>query len=242
MNRSELHSIARLMFKSFFRVTVTGTENLPSGGGYLLAVNHLSRLDPPLVFAILDREDVTALVAEKYQKYPFFRWIIGIMDGIWINRGEADFSALRQARDFLRGGGVLGIAPEGTRSHTGALIRAKTGAAYLADKSGVPVIPVAISGTDGAIWRALLLQRPRIHVQIGTRVELLSIEREGREATLQHNTDEIMCRIAAMLPERYRGVYADHPRLRELLAQNSQPYKQITFRSKSGAVDSNRPA
>ena len=223
MNRRELHSIARLIFKWFFRVSVTGTEALPAHGGYLLAVNHLSRLDPPLIFALIDRDDVTALVADKYQKYPFFRWIIQIVDGIWINRGEADLSALRQARDYLRGGGVLGIAPEGTRSRTGALIRAKTGTAYLADKSGVPVIPAAINGTDGAIWRALLLQRPRIHVQIGAQVDLLPIKRECREATLQRNTDEIMCRIAAMLPERYRGVYADHPRLKELLAYNSQP-------------------
>ena len=224
MDRRELHSIARLLFKWLFRVTVTGTEVLPTCGGYLLAVNHLSRLDPPLIFALIDRDDVTALVAEKYQRYPFFRWIVETVDGIWINRGEADLSALRQARDFLRGGGVLGIAPEGTRSHTGALIRAKTGAAYLANKAGVPVIPVSISGTDGAIWRALLLQRPRIHVQIGTPVDLLPIERECREATLQRNTDEIMCRIAAMLPERYRGVYADHPRLKELLADGSHPH------------------
>ena len=229
MNRRQLHSIARLIFKWLFRVTVTGTENLPPCGGYLLAVNHLSRLDPPLIFAMIDRHDVTALVADKYQKYPFFRWIIEIVDGIWINRGEADLSALRQARDFLRGGGVLGIAPEGTRSHTGALIRAKTGTAYLADKSGVPVIPVAIGGTDGAIWRALLLQRPRIHVQIGAAVHLLPIERAGREATLQRNTDEIMCRIAAMLPERYRGVYADHPRLKELLAGNAKSHDRILF-------------
>ncbi len=221
MNRRELQSIARLLFKLFFRVTVTGMEALPPHGGYLLAVNHLSRLDPPLVFALLDRDEVTALVADKYQKYPFFRWVVETVNGIWISRGEADRSALRQARDFLKGGGVLGIAPEGTRSHTGALIRAKTGTAYLADKAGVPVIPVAISGTEGAIWPALFLQRPRLHVQIGAPVELLPLEREGRETTLQRNTDEIMCRIAAMLPERYWGVYVHHPRLKELLANNS---------------------
>jgi 1-acyl-sn-glycerol-3-phosphate acyltransferase len=219
MNRRKLHSIARLLFDRFFLVSVTGMEALPPHGGYLLAVNHLSRLDAPLIFALLDRDDVTALVADKYQKYPFFRWIIETVNGIWINRGEADLSALRQARNYLRGGGVLGIAPEGTRSHTGALIRAKTGTAYLADKAGVPVVPVAIRGTDGAIWRALLLQRPCIHVQFGAPVDLLPIERGSRELTLQRNTDEIMCRIAVMLPEKYRGEYSDHPRLKELLAE-----------------------
>lgn len=224
MNRRTLHSIARQILKLFFRVTVSGMETLPPRGGFLLAVNHLSYMDPPLVFALLDREDVTALVTDKYQKNPLFRWVVETLDGIWINREEADLSALRQARDVLRAGGVLGIAPEGTRSHTGGLIRAKTGIAYLADKAGVPVIPVAISGTDGAIRRALLLQRPRIHVQIGAPADLLPVRREDRDATLQRNTDEIMCRIAAMLPARYRGIYADHPRLKELLADGSHPF------------------
>jgi 1-acyl-sn-glycerol-3-phosphate acyltransferase len=224
MNRRTVHTIARLILKLFFRLTVTGMKKLPSSGGYLLAVNHLSYLDPPLIFALLDREDVTALVTDKYQKNPFFRWIIETVNGIWISREEVDLGALRQARDFLRAGGVLGIAPEGTRSHTGELSRAKTGTAYLADKAGVPVIPVAITGTDGAISRALLLQRPRLQVQIGAPVDLLPVQRESRDDTLQRNTDEIMCRIAAMLPERYRGAYADHPRLKELLADGSHPH------------------
>jgi 1-acyl-sn-glycerol-3-phosphate acyltransferase len=224
MNRRTIHTIVRLILKLFFRLTVTGMEKLPSSGGYLLAVNHLSYLDPPLIFALLDREDVTALVTDKYQKNPFFRWIIETVNGIWISREEVDLGALRQARDFLRAGGVLGIAPEGTRSHTGELSRAKTGTAYLANKAGVPVIPVAITGTDGAISRALLLQQPRLQVQIGAPVDLLPVQRESRDSTLQRNTDEIMCRIAAMLPESYRGVYADHPRLKELLADGSHPH------------------
>ena len=117
---------------------------------------------------------------------------------------------------------MLGIAPEGTRSHIGGLIRAKTAAAYLADKAGVPVIPVAISGTERAVWRALCLLRPRITIQFGEPLNLPPIGREEREATLQSNTDEIMCRIAAMLPEKYRGVYAGHPRLKERQASGGK--------------------
>jgi len=216
MQRRTLRTIVRFLFRHLSRIHVIDMDHVPRSGGCILAVNHLSRLDPALVFALVDRDQVTALVAEKYQKYPFFPWVVLTVGGIWINRGEADLRALRLARDLLRSGGVLGIAPEGTRSHTGGLIHAKTGAAYLADKAGVPVIPVAISGTEGAVWRALCLRRPRITIQFGEALYLPTLGREEREATLQRNTDEIMCRIAAMLPEKYRGVYADHPRLLEL--------------------------
>lgn len=217
MNRTTLRTLIRLAFKLLSRVTVYGLEWLLPSGGYILAVNHLSRVDPPLVFSLIERDEVTALVADTYKKRPFFRWIIRLVDGIWINRGEADLHALRQARDHLRGGGVLGIAPEGTRSHTGALMRGKTGVAYLADKAGVPVIPVAISGTDGAVWQLLRFRRPAIQIQFGAPLTLPPIQRHEREAALQRNTDEIMCQIAAMLPGKYHGFYANHPRLKELL-------------------------
>ena len=217
MNRTTLRTLIRLALRLLSRVTASGLEGLPRSGGYILAVNHLSRVDPPLMFSLIERDQVTALVAEKYKKQPFFRWIILLVDGIWSNRGEADLHALRQARDYLRGGGVLGIAPEGTRSHTGALMPAKTGVAYLADKAGVPVVPAAISGTNGAVWQLLRLRRPAIQIQFGAPLTFPPIQRGAREAALQRNTDEIMCQIAAMLPEQYRGVYADHPRLKELL-------------------------
>jgi 1-acyl-sn-glycerol-3-phosphate acyltransferase len=219
MKRSTLRLIVYAFFKTFTRLTIIGLEKVPRTGGVILAVNHLSRLDPPLVFALIDREKLTALVAEKYKKNPFFSWIVRMVDGIYINRGEADLGALRQAREYLQAGGVLGIAPEGTRSHTGSLILAKTGVAYLADKAGVPVIPAAISGTDESVRRILHLRRPDITIQFGEPVALLPISRGEREGILQRNTDEIMCRIAAMLPEKYHGVYANHPRLRELLGE-----------------------
>ncbi len=192
-------------------------EYIPTQGACILAVNHLGRLDPPLVFAMLDRDDVTSLVADKYLHYPFFRWIVNAVNGIWINRDEADISALRAARNFLKSGGVLGIAPEGTRSRTGALITAKTGVAYLAEKTGVPIVPVAISGTEKAIQELSRLRRPTLRIQFGKPLHFPPLDRGDRSQALQRNTDEIMCQIAVMLPLQYRGVYADHPRLKELL-------------------------
>lgn len=176
-------------------------------------------MDAPLIFFLVDREDFTALAAKKHQKNPILRWLINGAGGIWLNRDEPDTHAIRVARDYLQKGGLLGIAPEGTRSRTGALIQAKTGAAYMADKSGVPVVPIAITGTEGNLKRVVLLQRPRIKVVFGQPFMLPPIDRNEREAGLQRNTDEIMCRIAALLPPQYHGAYAEHPRLKELLAQ-----------------------
>lgn len=215
--RRILRSIIQLLFKLLSRVTVSGLEYIPTSDACILAINHLSRLDAPLIFHLIYRDDLTGLAADTYKQNLFFRWLVESVDGIWLNRGEADVHALREARNYLRAGWALGIAPEGTRSRTGGLIPAKTGVAYLADKTGVPLVPLAISGTENALALLLRFHRPRIQVCVGEPFHLPHIHRQSREADLQRNTDEIMCRIAALLPAEYRGAYADHPRLQELL-------------------------
>jgi len=209
--------IIRGLFNTLTRVRIQGIENVPQTGGCLLAVNHLSLLEPPLVFGMVKREKITALVAKKYRQKVFFRWLIRAVDGIWINREETDFQALREALAFLKDGGALGIAPEGTRSQTGALIEAKPGVAYLADKAHVPVVPVAVTGTETALSQLMRLRRPNLDLRFGEPFDLPPVKRDTRAEDLQRNTDEIMCRMAALLPPPYRGVYANHPRLKELL-------------------------
>ena len=143
--------------------------------------------------------------------------MVSVIRGIWLNREEIDTRALRAARDHLKSGGVLGIAPEGTRSQTGGLIQAKTGVAFLADQAGVPILPVGVSGTWKITKEILTLRRPRINVKFGEPFTLPPIDRKERDAGLNRNTDEIMCRIAALLPPENRGEYAEYPRVQELL-------------------------
>jgi len=119
----------------------------------------------------------------------------------------------------MKQGGLLVIAPEGTRSKTEALQEGKMGVAFLATKSGYPVLPVAVTGTEdrGIVENLKHFRRSKI---TATAADLLYIDipkGEGREEAMRQATDEIMCQIAALLPEKYRGVYADHPRLKELL-------------------------
>lgn len=216
-----LRAIFRFLFRVLTRVEVIGLEKVPLSGGCILATNHLSRLDPPLLFMLIERNDLTALVADKYQKIPFISWFVNTLKGIWLHREDADFGALKDARRYLQQGGLLGIAPEGTRSRSKGLQPGKPGVAYLADKAGVPVVPAAVSGTEGAIFKILTLRRPKIRAVFGDPIQFPPVDRERRDEMLQRHTDEILCRIAALLPAEYRGVYADHPRLKEILTASS---------------------
>jgi 1-acyl-sn-glycerol-3-phosphate acyltransferase len=206
--RSFIRSTLKLLFALLTRLEVEGQENIPRQGAALLVHNHLSRLDAPLVFTLLPRDDATWLVAHTYRKVPVLNWFVDSIQGIWINREAVDFRALKQALEYLQGGGLLGIAPEGYISHSGGLKEGKTGAAYLVDRADVPVIPLAIAGIDRTFHELARLRRASIQVRVGEPFRLPPVERSERSAALQRNTDEIMMRIAALLPEGYRGVYA----------------------------------
>ena len=178
---------------------------MPVDGGYIAAANHLSVIEVPLVYCLINRHDVTGLVAKKHQKNALFRWLINLLDGIWLSREEIDTRALRTARDHLQEGGVLGIAPEGTRSQTGSLLEAKTGVAFLADQAKVPIVPVAVAGTWQITSEILSLKRPEISVTFGEPFMLPPVNRKTRDQDLKRNTEEIMCQLAALLPAEYRG-------------------------------------
>ena len=222
MVREILRRVILFLFRTLTRLEVVGEENIPASGGCLLATNHLSRLDAPLLFSLLQRKDSTGLIANKYKRYPFFRWIVEGAKGIWLDRDNPDFAALRAALKYLRTGGMIGIAPEGTRSPTGSLVQPKPGVAFLAAKANVPIVPVAVIGTEKgfrSLWR---LRRPPIRVEYGVPFLLPKQPGNDRDAALNQAADEIMCQIARLLPSEYWGVYAEHPRLQELLCTNEK--------------------
>ena len=213
-----LRSIVRFIMKIIADIEIHGVDKLPQGN-VILAANHLGRLDTAVLLSVIDREDIIMAIAEKYKDHPLFGAIGRAANAIWLNRFEADFGALRQILARMEQGGMLVIAPEGTRSKTEALQEAKPGVAFLAGKSGYPVLPVAVTGTEdrGVVENLKRFRRSKIVVRGG---ELFTIEipkGKGREQAMRAATDEIMCQIGALLPEKYRGVYADHPRLKELL-------------------------
>lgn len=219
MGKARLRRILRFLLFTLCRVEQVGLDNIPQTGGVLQAANHLSWIDGPLIYAVHSRLDVAALAADKYKPNPFSRWLLESAGAIWVDREHPEPRALKEAVRFMRNGGLLGIAPEGTRSKTGSLMPAKQGAAFLAVQARVPLQAVAVSGTERVFRSWAALRRPRIRVEFGPLFELPHSETADRDELHKLQSDEIMCRIAALLPEKYRGVYAEHPRLRELIEE-----------------------
>jgi 1-acyl-sn-glycerol-3-phosphate acyltransferase len=221
MIRYILRTIIRLLFDLIARVEVSGYEHLPTEGNFVIATNHLGIVDAPLAFYALDRWDLFVLIGEKWEKNPFLRWLGKHFNFIYIDRFNPDIKALRKVMALMDEGKNLVIAPEGTRSRTGALIEGKPGVSYLATRLGQPIIPVAIWGTEDEVIFGNLkrLRRSHITLKAGPAFTLPPLPRQNRDAVLKQYTDEIMCRIAALLPEKHRGVYKDHPRLKEILKE-----------------------
>jgi 1-acyl-sn-glycerol-3-phosphate acyltransferase len=211
--------LIRLFYRLIMRLEVIGTEYVPASGGLVAVTNHVGRLDAGLPYCLIDRDDIIMLVAEKYREVALFRWLARALDGIWVDRFNADLGAVRACLRRLKKGGVLVIAPEGTRSPTGNLLPARSGAGFLAAKAGMPILPTAVTGTEDTVVKARLkrLRRVQVIVRFGAAFHLPPRPDLDPQARLQAYDDEIMCRIAALLPPERRGAYADHPRLKEWL-------------------------
>ncbi len=211
----------RLLLRAILDVDFINLEKAPRVGALIVAGNHLGALDALLVYYVVDQRDYIVLVAEYHKEYLLRRLLVKIAGAIFIDRYHADFAVLREVLQRLNEGGVLIISPEGTRSRIGGLLPGQLGTAYLAAKTGVPVLPASIQGSEDHLILANLkrFKRTRVKVIFGEPITFQPVSRENREETLQIYTDEIMCQIAALLPEQYRGVYAGHPRLEEILSE-----------------------
>lgn len=219
MGYSLARLILRLLMRLLLRIEIcSGAHHLRRPGAFVAVANHLGRIDPALVYYLLDRKDVILLAAEKYRTNRLFAWFGRQFNVLWVDRYNADFATLRAALQRLKQGEVLVLAPEGTRSTTEALLEARPGAVYLAAKANVPILPVAVTGTEDRLVKAQLrrLRRPHIRIWVGEPFDLPPMNGLDRDAAMQAGTDEIMCRIASLLPPQYRGHYADYPRVKEL--------------------------
>ena len=148
MKRSLLYMIGRLIlipiFKLLFFYKVNGKENVPSDGSYIICSNHMSNYDPVLL-AITQKRQINYMAKAELFKNPFFSWLIRGLGAFPVHRGAGDSKAINEAENVLKEGKLLGIFIEGTRSKTGEFLRPKSGAAIIAQKMNVPVIPVCIT-------------------------------------------------------------------------------------------------
>ncbi len=203
-----VRAIVDVLLDLFTRREYVGLENIPAEPPYILATNHLSVFDSPLLLAVCPHT-VRAFAAAKHKRNPLYAPLLAMMGSIWVRRGEVDRKALREALEVLRRGEVLGMAPEGTRARgVYALQKGKTGPAYLAARADVPIVPVGLTGTEKIKRNLPRLRRTHVRVVIGEPFRLPESGRV-RGQKLHEYADLIMYRIAELLPEEYRGVYAE---------------------------------
>lgn len=205
--RYVVKTIIHLFLLLVMRLEVQGKENFPEKGPYIVAPNHISAFDTPTLLIVVPHM-ARAFAAEKHRHHPFYAPLLIIMRSIWVRRGAVDRRALREALEALEQGEVLGVAPEGTRARGPyALQPGKTGVAYLATRADVPIVPVGIAGTERVKENLPRLHRTHVRVNVGEPIHLPESGRVSGEK-LDEYTELIMHRIAALLPEQYRGVYA----------------------------------
>ncbi len=209
LRRPLAKTLIRWIFKIIARIQVTGLENVPRGTAYVVAINHVSIFDPPLVLCLWP-EMMEAVGAVDVFDKPLQGDLLRIYGVIPVHRGEYDRVVIDTMLAILRSGRPLMIAPEGGRSHGAGLRQAKPGVAYILDEARVPVVPVALVGTtDDVLKRVSHFQRPSLEMRVGKLFTLPLIEGTGaaRRAARQQNADIVMQHIAALLPPEYRGVY-----------------------------------
>jgi 1-acyl-sn-glycerol-3-phosphate acyltransferase len=199
----------RFLVRTLARCEVNGQENIPAGGPLLVVFNHLAHLDGPLVLSWMPFEVEAIALADLY-RVPVTGQILRLYGAIPVHRDAYDRQVLAQALQVLAAGKVLALAPEARQSPTLTMERGRLGAAYLALRSGAPLLPIGITGTETVYSALRHLQRPRLALNIGVPFSLSGPLARGaqRRAQLEDGREQIMRRIATLLPPEYRGVYA----------------------------------
>lgn len=217
--RAVLRSVAKLLTSLLLRARVGGLENFPRRGPAVIVFNHLGDTDAVLMMAKLPyRSPAEGLgkieLNDHWLVGPVFR-AYGI---IWVHRGRPDRKALRAALDALAQGRVVALAPEGRQSVIGGLEDGNPGAAFLALKSGAPVVPVGLTGTENSNVFGHLKRWKRAPVSLTVgKPFYLKRQAEGDDAgtksqrAMREATRQIMEAIARLLPESYRGNYKSNP-------------------------------
>ncbi|MBA3825085.1 MAG: 1-acyl-sn-glycerol-3-phosphate acyltransferase [Ktedonobacterales bacterium] len=201
--------LAKLVQGIFFKLDVQGLENIPADGPVMIVSNHLSFWDIPSL-AIRPRRMLHFIAKSEYARNGFMRWLFTNLESFFVDRGESDMGAIRNALAVLKAGQMLAIYPEGHRSDDHAMIPAHDGFALIAFKANVPIIPAATWGSEvvGKGGR-FLFAAPTVHVRYGAPIHLMPVGKRATREELTAATEQVMGAIAAQLPTQYRGVYAE---------------------------------
>jgi 1-acyl-sn-glycerol-3-phosphate acyltransferase len=201
-----LIAIAHLLIFTVMRLTIKGKDHVPPEGPLILVSNHLSVADPVLLGAKTGRK-VTFMAKEELFRNKFTTYFIRSFGAVPIYRGSSNRDALHKASTILKKGQVLGMFPEGKRSLEAALTQGQLGASLIAYHNKVRILPVSITGSENIRGKKWLFHRYPVVITFGEPFSLPEIGHTLRKEQLNELTDIIMNKIAALLPEKYKGQY-----------------------------------
>lgn len=191
------------------RIDAPDLHKMPMRGPLIVISNHTGQLEVAVFFGQLQPRPITGWAKMESWDNAFLNWLFNLWGLIPVRRGEGDTSALRKAIKALEEGFIFGVAPEGTRNKTGQLKRAHPGAVMLAVHSGATILPLAHWGGENFLKNLARFKRTGFHIRVGEPFHLkldgVKVTREIR----QQIVDEMMIRLAELLPPAYHGAYAN---------------------------------
>jgi len=212
-----VNAIIRQMIRTACRLDAIALQRIPREGPAIVAMNHINFLESPLMASFLFPRKLAALSKKENLTDPIYAYFARLWNAIPIDRGSVDTESFKHCVSWVRDGGILGLAPEGTRSKTGILGRGKAGVAVLAHRAGVPIWPIAHWGGEDFWTNLKAFRRTPLTVRVG-RPFVIEPQGSMTKAVRQEVADEIMTQLAILMPEKYRGPYTEtcHLPLRHL--------------------------
>ncbi len=191
------------------RIDAPDLHKVPQQGPFVVYANHTGQIEIPVLFAYLQPRPITGWAKIESWNYKWIGWLFDLWHAVPVRRGEADMAALKGALQALKDGYLFGLAPEGTRNRTGVLKRALPGAVTLALHSGAPLLPIAHWGSENFNANVKKFKRTEFHARVGDPVRINTKGVRVTSEIRQQIADELMYLVAELLPEKYRGEYAD---------------------------------
>ncbi len=200
--------IIHVILRTICKVDSKELKKIPLKGPYIVAINHTNFLEVPMIFTHLLPRKVVGIVKKETWKGGLIKWIANNWEAISVDREGQTIETFRQSRKVLKDGYFLIIAPEGTRSQDGKLRLGKPGVISIALRSKVPIIPIAHCGGKDIIKNLKSFKRTKFAFKVGTPI-IFHPEGKAGQAKRKYFTDQLMYRLAELLPEENRGVYSN---------------------------------
>ncbi len=202
-----MNGFLRFVFQRVCRIHPADFKNVPVDGPLILVGNHINFLEVPVFLPHIDHPNVTGIAKRESWKNPLFNFLFKQWGIIPIDRGMVDREAFRLTEEALRDGKVVALSPEGTRSKDGKLLQGKPGVVAIAVRTGAPLLPIGFYGYENFWQNFKKFKKTEFNIVVGKPFKLNLNGNALSRDVRQDVTDEIMYKIAELLPEKYRGYY-----------------------------------